>query len=100
MSTPEELKQSLLTKCEKLRRNDPSVTSLDLKKYEKLEWDEASHIAGALANNTRVRELILALNGQRHGLYDTNVALFELESESGIARSHEAQNQPRNKGQP
>jgi Ran GTPase-activating protein (RanGAP) involved in mRNA processing and transport len=64
MSTPEELKQSLIAKCEKLRRNDPSATSLDLKNYGKLEWDDASHIAGALANNTRVRELVLSFCGQ------------------------------------
>jgi hypothetical protein len=41
-----------------------SSTSLDLKKYGKLEWDDACHIAGALANNTRVRELLLHLNGR------------------------------------
>jgi hypothetical protein len=64
MQTPEELKQSLLAKCVELGRNDPSVTSLDLKKYGKLEWDDASYIAEALADNTRVRELLLHLNGR------------------------------------
>jgi Ran GTPase-activating protein (RanGAP) involved in mRNA processing and transport len=63
MSTPEE-KQSLIAKCVELGRNDPFVTSLNLKKYGKLEWDDTSHIAGGLANNTRVRELVLSLNGR------------------------------------
>jgi hypothetical protein len=65
MPTQEELNQRLLTKCEELRRNDPFVTSLDLKKYGKLEWDDTSHIAVSLANNTRVIEFILSLN-RRH----------------------------------
>jgi hypothetical protein len=46
-------KQSLITKCSELGRNDPSdVTSLDLQKYDKLEWDDASQAAGALANKS------------------------------------------------
>jgi Ran GTPase-activating protein (RanGAP) involved in mRNA processing and transport len=62
----EVLKQMLLlNKCEELRRNDPFVTSIDLKKYGKLEWDDTSHIAVSLANNTRVTELLLSLN-RRH----------------------------------
>jgi Ran GTPase-activating protein (RanGAP) involved in mRNA processing and transport len=60
----EELKQSLITKCVELGRNDPFVTSLDLERYGKLEWDDASYIAGALVGNTRVRELFLYVNGQ------------------------------------
>jgi Ran GTPase-activating protein (RanGAP) involved in mRNA processing and transport len=63
MPTPEE-KQSLNAKCVELGRNDPCITSLDLRKYGKLEWDDTSHITGSLANNTRVRELILSLNGR------------------------------------
>jgi Ran GTPase-activating protein (RanGAP) involved in mRNA processing and transport len=65
MATQEELKQRLLIKCEELRRNNPSVTSIDLKKYGKLEWDDTSHIAVSLANNTRVIEFILSLNRLR-----------------------------------
>jgi hypothetical protein len=94
----------LLNKCEELRRNDPFVTSIDLKKYGKLEWDDTSHIAVSLANNTRVTELLLSLN-RRHlfgwyGLLDTTLALFELEPESAIARSYAGQKRTRHKVQP
>jgi Ran GTPase-activating protein (RanGAP) involved in mRNA processing and transport len=64
MATLEEKKQSLIAKCVELGRNDPYATSLDLKKYGKLEWDDACHIAGSLANNTRVSELLLNLSGR------------------------------------
>lgn len=64
MPIPVVLKQRLLTKCGELRRNDPSVTSLDLKKYGKLDWDITSYLAGALTANTRVRELLLYLSEQ------------------------------------
>jgi hypothetical protein len=61
---PTELKQRLIAKCVELGRNDPSVTSVDLKDYGKLQWEGTSQIADALVNNTLVTELLLSLDGQ------------------------------------
>ena len=58
-------KNNLLAICIALRKNNPYVTSLDLDQYGKLEWDGTFHIAGSLASNTRLRELLLSLN-RRH----------------------------------
>jgi hypothetical protein len=85
MSTLEELYQLLLTKCDQLRYNDP-VTDLNLGEYGKIEWEDASHIAEALATNTLLQEQTLSLMTE-HLCADGSVPLTHYLSSSPSLRS-------------
>jgi hypothetical protein len=86
MSTPEELNQELLAKCDELRSNDPSVTRLNLTDYGKIEWEDASHVAEALETNTLLEDLILPLK-KEHFCVDGSVPLTYYLSSSPSLRS-------------
>jgi hypothetical protein len=86
MSTPEELSQELLAMCDKLRSNDPHVIELHLREYGKIEWEDASHIAEALAKNTLLQELTLSLMVE-HLCADGSLPLTHYLSSSPSLRS-------------
>jgi hypothetical protein len=86
MSTPEELNQQLLAKCDELRSNIPHVTELDLTAYGKIEWEDASHIAEALETNNILEVLCLPLKTV-HLCVDGSVPLMHYLSSSQSLRT-------------